>query len=103
VLAQAAALSRSALAQRFTALIGASPMHYLLTWRMQLAQSLLEQSNLSIHEVADRVGYESVVAFHRAFKRWVGQPPATWRRQGVQKNGCLARDDEAANSSAHTA
>ena len=60
-------------------------MHYLLTWRMQLAQSLFDQSDVSIREVADRVGYESEVAFHRAFKRWVGQPPATWRGQGVRK------------------
>jgi AraC-like DNA-binding protein len=103
VLAQAAALSRSALAQCFTALIGASPMHYLLTWRMQLAQSLLDQPDLSIREVAERVGYESEVAFNRAFKRWVGQPPATWRRQGGQKDDCLAPDYETANSARYTA
>jgi AraC-like DNA-binding protein len=82
-LARAAALSRSALARRFTALIGEPPIQYLLGWRMQLAQSLLGQSNLSISEIAERVGYESEAAFNRAFKRYVGQPPATWRRQGV--------------------
>lgn len=30
-------LSRSAFAERFTALIGMLPMHYLTTWRLQLA------------------------------------------------------------------
>jgi AraC-like DNA-binding protein len=34
---------------------------------------------LNVGEVAQRVGYESDVAFNRAFKRYVGQPPATWR------------------------
>ena len=102
-LAQAVALSRSALAQRFTALIGEPPMHYLLTWRMQLAQSLFDQPNLSIREVAERVGYESEVAFNRAFKRWVGLPPATWRRQGRQKDDGLASDYEAADPAGHAA
>lgn len=82
-LAQTVALSRSALAQRFAALIGESPIQYLQGWRMQLAQALLDQPNLSIRQVADRMGYESEEAFNRAFKRTVGQPPATWRRQAV--------------------
>ena len=30
--------------------------------------------------VADAVGYESEAAFSRAFKKLVGQAPATWRR-----------------------
>jgi AraC-like DNA-binding protein len=79
-LADAAAISRSALAQRFTALIGEAPMQYLHGWRMQLAKNLLGQTNLSLTEIARRTGYESEAAFNRAFKRLVGQPPATWRR-----------------------
>jgi AraC family transcriptional regulator, alkane utilization regulator len=81
-LARAAASSRSALAQRFTALIGEPPMQYLQGWRIQLAKHLLGQTNLSMTEIARRSGYESQAAFSRAFKRSVGQPPATWR-QGV--------------------
>lgn len=78
-LAQEAALSRSALAQRFTTLLGEPPMHYLFGWRMQLAQYLLSQTKLSITEITDRVGYTSEAAFNRAFKRAVGQPPIGWR------------------------
>lgn len=73
-------LSRSALAQRFRELVGDPPMTYLAGWRMQLAQRLLRRPELSIAQVATRVGYSSERAFHRAFKRHVGQPPATWRR-----------------------
>lgn len=79
-LARAAAISRSALAQRFTRLIGEPPMQYLQSWRIQLAKSLLGETNLSLTEIARRTGYESEAAFNRAFKRQVGQPPATWRR-----------------------
>jgi AraC family transcriptional regulator, alkane utilization regulator len=78
-LARAVAVSRSTLAQRFTVLIGETPMRYLAIWRIQLAKYLLKQTSLNLVDVAERVGYESVVAFNRAFRRHVGQPPATWR------------------------
>ena len=78
-LARAVAVSRSTLAERFTALIGETPMRYLATWRMQLAQHLLKHTTLSLAEIAGRVGYDSDVAFNHAFKRHVGQSPAAWR------------------------
>ena len=79
-LAREAAMSRSALAERFTQLVGEAPMRYLANWRMQLAKQLLREGTHSIQEVATRVGYESEAAFNRAFKRATGSPPATWRR-----------------------
>ncbi len=72
-------LSRSALARRFAELVGESPMRYLTGWRMQIAQNLLDRGDLSVAQVASRVGYASEAAFNRAFKRHVGLPPATWR------------------------
>lgn len=86
-LAQAVAVSRSSLAERFTALIGETPMRYLAIWRMSVAKSLLKETALSVGEVAARVGYDSDVAFNRAFKRMVGQPPATWRAAAAQVSG----------------
>ncbi len=79
-LAREAHLSRSALAQRFSALVGESPMRYLTTWRMLVARRLLRERRLSTAQVARRVGYGSEVAFQRAFKRVVGATPAAWRR-----------------------
>ena len=79
-LSREAAISRSALAERFTHLVGEAPMHYLANWRMQLAKQLLREGTHSIQEIATRVGYESEAAFNRAFKRSTGSPPATWRR-----------------------
>jgi AraC-like DNA-binding protein len=80
-LAREAGVSRSALAGRFTSLIGESPMHYLTGWRIHLAKELLCEGNHSMAEIADRVGYESEYAFNRAFKRRVGRPPAAWRKK----------------------
>ena len=73
-------LSRSALAERFTRLIGEPPMHYLARWRIQLAAHQLRNSDTPLVRIAEEVGYESEAAFNRAFKRHFGLPPATWRK-----------------------
>lgn len=79
-LASAAALSRSALNERFVRLIGEPPMQYLTSWRMALAGQALRESAEPVGRIAERLGYESEAAFNRAFKREFGRPPAAWRR-----------------------
>lgn len=81
-LACATGVSRSALADRFTTLIGRSPMHYLTQWRLALAAHLLRTTTRTASVVAFEVGYESEAAFSRAFRREYGSPPAAWRRNG---------------------
>lgn len=73
-------LSRSALVDRFNALVGQPPMTYLTHWRIQLATQLLRDSHASVATIAEQVGYASEAAFNRAFRRVVGKPPAAWRR-----------------------
>jgi AraC-like DNA-binding protein len=73
-------LSRSALADRFIRLIGVPPMHYLASWRMQVATEKLRNTSASLAQVAEMVGYDSEAAFSRAFKKAFGAAPATWRR-----------------------
>ena len=77
-LSAAVHLSRSAFAERFTSLVGAAPLGYLTSWRMQLAKHALRQGR-SIAKVAEQVGYASEAAFSRAFKREVGVSPKGWR------------------------
>ncbi|MEO8065031.1 MAG: AraC family transcriptional regulator [Pseudomonadota bacterium] len=78
-LAQEAALSRSAFAERFNQYVGHPPMQYLTSWRMQLATNYLRNGTETIASVANRVGYDSEAAFSRAFKKAVGAPPSEWR------------------------
>lgn len=80
VLARKVGLSRSALGERFNALIGVPPMQYLTRWRISLAARQLRDGDESILRVATDVGYESEAAFNRAFKRELGLPPAAWRK-----------------------
>jgi AraC-like DNA-binding protein len=86
-LARAVALSRSALAERFAALVGEPPMQYLMRWRLALAAQTLRLGGEAIARVAERSGYESESAFNRAFKREFGMPPAAWRREGTRNSG----------------
>src|SRR5713101_8210440 len=81
-LAPVVGVSRSVLAERFTEMVGHPPMQYLALWRIQLASRLLVEGG-QVAAVAGAVGYESEAAFSRAFKKLVGQAPATWRRGTV--------------------
>lgn len=47
--------------------------------RRQLAQRLLLQTNYSLAEIAFMTGYAEQSAFTRAFKRWAGQTPRSYR------------------------
>ena len=44
---------------------------------------LLRSAELSIDEIAWRVGYSDVANFSRAFRRWTGTTPAAYRRASV--------------------
>lgn len=79
-LAARAGLSRSVLAERFRERLGVSPMRYVADWRVQRARHLLTDRNLSVGEVARRVGYASEAAFSRVFRESVGEAPGRYRR-----------------------
>jgi AraC-like DNA-binding protein len=84
-LAKEAALSRSAFFDRFSRNVGVPPMEYLLAWRMALAKDLLRRSDITIAEVAERVGYGSASTFSTAFSRYVGQPPGRYARKSADQ------------------
>jgi AraC-like DNA-binding protein len=74
--------SRSVLVDRFTQMMGEPPMRYLTAWRMQRAAGLLADRTSKVRTVAAAVGYDSEAAFSRAFKRFVGMSPNSWRERG---------------------
>jgi transcriptional regulator GlxA family with amidase domain len=78
-LAREVASSRSAIAKRFTELVGQPPMQYLAQWRMQVAANLLTQGSAKVAAVGAQVGYDSEAAFSRAFKKSTGLAPGAWR------------------------
>ena len=59
--------------------IGISPQGYLITLRMQQARSLLSETDLSIQDIASRVGYPSPISFSRAFSKLFNIAPRAYR------------------------
>jgi AraC-like DNA-binding protein len=80
-LAKCALLSRSGFAAKFKSLMAQAPLEYLTHWRMTLATIWLQEPRANVLEVANRVGYQSEVAFHRAYKRITGRTPGMVKQQ----------------------
>ncbi|MCL4106001.1 UNVERIFIED_CONTAM: hypothetical protein GTU68_058307 [Idotea baltica] len=78
-LADKATMSRSSFADRFSRIIGLTPMKYLTLWRMAEARRLLTSTNLSTAQIAQLSGYESEAAFRKAFKNTQGEAPGAVR------------------------
>lgn len=83
-LAAEVGMSRSAFVDRFTDVIGLGPRRYILQQRMEAAVLMLRDTDLSVSEVAYRVGYDAPEAFSRAFKRETGASPAELRHRDRQ-------------------
>lgn len=79
-LADAAALSRTAFAEQFRKRVGEPPMRYLNLWRLQVAKDLLLGSDLSVAQIAERVGYASDVSFRQKYRQEMGMTPSAARR-----------------------
>jgi len=68
-------MSRTAFALRFSRALGEAPLRYLTRWRMTMARQLLANRQLSLDQVAQRVGYSSGFAFSKAYKRETNASP----------------------------
>lgn len=79
-LAASVAMSRSAFAAKFTALVGEPPLAYLTSCRMQRAATMLSDGDAPVKRIATQVGYESEAAFSNAFKRSMDVSPGAYRK-----------------------
>ncbi|UTW55356.1 AraC family transcriptional regulator [Kordiimonas sp. SCSIO 12610] len=79
-LAKEAGMSRTSFNEKFASLTGYTPMNYVTLWRIQKAQRLLLENEGSVDWIAHEVGYESVAAFSRTFKKIAGEGPGAFRR-----------------------
>jgi AraC-like DNA-binding protein len=74
-------LSRSALAERFSEVMGEPIFAFLTRWRLLVAAENLLTTTRPIESIAHDAGYESAGAFSAAFKRAFGKPPSIWRKR----------------------
>jgi len=67
-LARSVGMSERSMLRQFKAVLGIGPKQYFRTLRLDYAKRLLDNSDLSIAEVADACGFESRASFSRAFR-----------------------------------
>ncbi|AGF50289.1 regulatory protein; PcrR [Synechocystis sp. PCC 6803] len=79
-LSRQVSLNERKLKQGFRQLFGTTVFGYLYNYRMQQAQQLLADNNLSVAQVAQRVGYTNPEAFCMAFRRKFGVSPKTHQK-----------------------
>ena len=63
----------------FKHITGQTPLQYLLSLRISNAQNLLENTDYTIAEVAESVGYQNALYFSRLFRKQMGISPREYR------------------------
>lgn len=67
--------------RNFTQIMGQGPLSYLNDVRIQNADVLLRTTEMSILDISESVGFNSVSSFNRHFSELYGMPPLKWRKQ----------------------
>ena len=79
-LARRARMSDRSFARRFVAETGTTPHRWLTLQRVQLAQRLLEETDLGVDEIATDCGFGSGALLRHHFRKAVGVAPGDYRR-----------------------
>jgi len=73
--------SQRHLSRLFKMQTGSSTIDYLIQIRMSKAKELLLNTDMSLQEIADGIGYPDRYYFAKMFKRYTGIPPISYRVQ----------------------
>ena len=74
-------LSNSRYVSHFTEQFGLSPMAYIVRLRLNSACDLLENTDMSVKQIALLVGYEDPRFFSKLFKKHIGLSPVDFRKR----------------------
>jgi AraC-like DNA-binding protein len=80
-----ACLSRFHFHRLFTKVYKITPHQYLTRKRIDKAKTLLHEDNLSVTEVCNEVGFESIGSFSILFKKEIGFAPTYYRNMAWLK------------------
>ncbi|MBY5987288.1 MULTISPECIES: helix-turn-helix domain-containing protein [Roseovarius] len=79
-MAESVNLSESWFSLVFKNTTGMSPHQWQLNKRLEQARVLLTDTDLSVADIADRLGFSDQAHLTRAFRQLVGRTPGSWRR-----------------------
>lgn len=86
-LAKVAGVSKFHFTRCFMAAYGETPMRYLTRRRIERAQDLLRNANLTITEICMLVGFSSLGSFSSRFTQLVGESPTEYRDRWAARGG----------------
>lgn len=78
-LAQKVGLNDSKLRTEFKRIFGISLNEFSRKEKMNHAKSLLKNTEITIYEIAEKIGYKNATHFSAAFKKYVGVTPKKYR------------------------
>jgi AraC family transcriptional regulator of arabinose operon len=87
-------INRSYLTTIFKNKLDVSPQEYLVSYRLNKGKQLLHTTNLSIQEIAARIGYDNPLTFSKMFKNTYGKSPRHYRQELSEE-----KDEEAEGTS----
>jgi AraC-like DNA-binding protein len=88
-LAQTVHVTPQHLCRLFKENLGLGPIECAQALRLDLASSLIERTELSLNEIAERYGFSSQFHFSKAFKQNYGMSPNAYRKSF--RNGIVTR------------
>ena len=90
-IAHACGLSESHFRRIFARTMQIKPLDYLNQIRIRSACRMIEQEELSIHDVAYRAGYTTLSTFNRNFLRITGMTPGEWKKEKEKHGEILSK------------
>lgn len=82
-IAEAASISKSEALRCFRLAVQSTPIQYLTNYRLLIAKRLLQSTDDTITQIAERVGFSSPNYFIRIFKKRFDLTPKAYRKENV--------------------
>lgn len=83
-LAEISGLSKSYFMKSFKNIFSRTPQEYMMYQKLESARHYLIHSNISVDQLAEKLGFCSTSHFIKRYKKHIGVTPAVYRRQAKQ-------------------
>lgn len=89
-LAEISGLSESHYRRLFEESMNMKPLEYVNMVRIDRACDLIKRGDMSMEEIAYKVGFQTLSTFHRNFAKLTGISPLQWKKSGKGQSGSFA-------------